>query len=66
MLGPLHTMAEGREGVVSTNEIVRNQEFDLSTLHIEAQSSSYMAVLFGPNFDQNDGLSKKEVWVERE
>jgi hypothetical protein len=51
--------------LIFTNQIARNQEFILSTLHTRGQSSkvvafqnAYMAILF----DQDDGLSK-EVWV---
>ena len=61
-------MAEGLEAIDSTNQIARNEEFSLSTLHTRGQSpkaitlqNAYMAILF----DQGDGLSK-EVWVGQE
>ena len=53
---------------VSTNQISRNQEFGLSTLHTRGQSPKSVA-LFLPTwqhfFDQSDGLSKG-VWVVQE
>ena len=48
-LGALHTMAEGRGAVVSTNHIARNQEFGLSTLHTRARvqkSSQFKMITF--------------------
>jgi hypothetical protein len=54
-------MAE-EEVVESTNQIVRNQDFDPSTFHTRGQSpkaftlqKSYIATLF----DQDDGFSKE-------
>jgi hypothetical protein len=54
--------------LISTNQIARNQEFSLSTLHTQSQSpkaitfpNAYMAV----RFDQDDKLSK-EVRVRQE
>ena len=53
---------------VSTNQISRNQEFGLSTLHTRGRSPKSVA-LFLPTwqhfFDQSDGLSKG-VWVVQE
>ena len=53
---------------VSTNQISRNQEFGLSTLHTRGRSPKSVA-FFLPTwqhfFDQSDGLSKG-VWVVQE
>ena len=53
---------------ISTNQISRNQEFGLSTLHTRGRSPKSVA-LFLPTwqhfFDQSDGLSKG-VWVVQE
>ena len=53
---------------IPTNEIARNKEFGLSTLHTTCQNpktkafqNAYIALLF----NQDDGLSK-EVWVKQE
>jgi hypothetical protein len=53
--------------LIFTNQIARNQEFGLSTLHTRSQSpkvvalqNAYMAILF----DEGDGLSKKG-WSNR-
>jgi len=73
ILGPLNTMAKGREAVNFYHQIERNQELGLSTFHTRGQSpnvvpfqNAYMAVLFALSFDlsfdQNHRLSK-EVWI---
>jgi hypothetical protein len=52
-------MAEGQEAVDFTNQVARNQEFGLLTLHTMAKVHMLL------QFQEGDGLSK-EVWVRRE